>query len=619
MYGVHGALLDVDLTARTVKRVEIDAEDFRRFAGGSGLACAMMLREQEPESIDPLGPDNTMYFIVGTLVSTGAPATPKLLVSARSPLTDIWGEAAGGGTFPAQLKMCGIDGLILRGAASSPVYLAVSEEKCEILPADDLWGLDTFKTHDELIRRHGKYGRAAAIGPAGELGVRFAAIMIDGAEARAAGRCGMGAVMASKNLKAVYASGRKKPELFAADALKASIAEQRSGILAATKGLTDWSTAGGVEAVEHHGDLPVKNWRLGAWTEGARRIAGQTFMAQYPLKHGTCNLCPIRCHKRVEIPDADGVPTYSHGPEYETLAGFGSNLLIDEPEAVIRANEICNRLGMDTISAAGVVGYAFEAFENGLISKDDTGGISLEWGDGDALLGLLESIGRRQDLGALLGEGSRRAAQQIGHGSERYTMEVKGLEMPFHDPRAHVSMAPNYATSSRGACHLDSLTYFVGRGVPAPDMSHTEPFLDHDSSAEMAKLCYIAQNYQAMFNPLGLCKFLFPGRVGPAMLAHWTYLATGIEMDGDDFMHTGERLLQLKRLYSVRCGVRRKDDTLPRRLLEQAQPDGMAAGVLPDLDLMLDELYRMRGWNEQGAPTAATLAAFGLEEFSSGA
>ena len=616
MFGVHGAILEVDLGTRAVTRVPLDPADFVRFAGGSGLSCAMLMREQDPATVEPLGPENTLHFIVGTLVGTGAPAVPKLLVSARSPLTGIWGEAAGGGTFPALLKGCGIDGLIVKGTASSPVYLEVDESGCRIHDATELWGRDTFETQAELQRRHGKRGRAASIGPAGELGVRFAAIMIDGPEARAAGRCGMGTVMGSKKLKAIFASGRRKPTLADPAALKASVKEHRDTILTATKGLTDWSTAGGVEAVEHHGDLPTKNWQLGAWKKGAQQIAAQAFMPKYLKKHGTCNLCPIRCHKRTEIDDGEFASSYNHGPEYETLAGFGSNLLIDEPEPIIRANELCNRLGMDTISTAAVVAFAFEAFEKGLVGPSDLDGLELRWGDGRGMIALVQQIASRQALGGLLGEGSRRAAAELGGDSAKWTIEVKGLDLAFHDPRAHVSMAPNYATAVRGACHLDSLSYFVGRGVPAPDLGYTEPFTDHESTPDMARLCYLTQNYQAMFNPLGLCKFLFLGRMGPSILARWTELATGIEMDQDGFMETGERILQLKRLYNTRVGVRREDDTLPHRLLREPQPDGMAAGVVPDLPVMLDALYGLRGWADDGVPTQSTVDRFGLQEFA---
>ena len=269
MHAAHGVILNVDLETRTVERVQVDPADYRKYAGGSGLAAALTMREQDPALVDPLGRENELWFLVGTLVSTGAPATPKLLVCARSPLTGIWGEAAGGGSFPAQLKMAGVDGLVLRGKSETPVYLTVDEDGCSIQPADDLWGMDTFETHDELLVRHGKRGRAACIGPAGERGVRFASIMLDGAEARAAGRCGMGTVMGAKRVKAIYAVGKNKPTLFDGERLKASIASHRERILANTKGLTDWSTAGGVEAVEYHGDLPVKNWQLGAWKEGA--------------------------------------------------------------------------------------------------------------------------------------------------------------------------------------------------------------------------------------------------------------------------------------------------------------------------------------------------------------
>ena len=613
MFGAHGTALDIDLGRRTVQRFDLDPEDYRNYAGGSGVACAMLMRQGDPGAVDPDGPDNDMVWLVGTLVSTGAPATPKLLVSARSPLTGIWGESAGGGTFPAKLKMTGVDGFVLRGVSDSPVYLKIDEDGCEILPADDLWGLDTFETHQALQERHGKRGEVAAIGPAGELGVRFASIMLDGPVARAVGRCGMGTLMGLKKVKAVYAQGKRRPALFDADGLKASVKGHRAKMLAAAAGLRDWSTAGGVEAVEFHGDLPTKNWQLGAWKEGARKIAGQAYMPKYLSKHGTCNLCPIRCQKRVEIPDGEFKSSYGHGPEYETLAGFGSNLLIDQPEPIIRANELCNRLGLDTMSCAGVAGYAFEAFEKGLISEVDTGGVALRWGDGKALVELVEMIGHRRGVGRVLGEGSQRAARELG--GEEFTLEVKGLEVAFHDPRAHVSMAPNYATAVRGACHLDALTYFIGRGVPAPELGYTEPFTDHQSTPEAARLCYVAQNYHAPFNPLGLCKFLFIGQTDPSMLARWFHLATGFELDQDSYLEMGERIVQLKRLYNVKVGVRRADDTLPHRLLTLPQPDGGAAGVVPDLDVMLAELYRLRGWDVDGVPTSETVERFGLKEF----
>ena len=619
MFATHGTIFDIDLEGRTVQKAELDRQDIHRYAGGSALACALLMREKNPADVEPLGPENTLYFLVGTMVGTGVPAAPKLLVSGRSPLTGIWGEAAGGGNFPTVLKQTGVDGFRLSGDASSPIYLKIDEAGCEILPADDLWGMDTFEVHDALRERHGKHGRVAAIGPAGERGVRYAAIMCDGPIARAVGRCGMGTVMGHKNVKAIWAAGKNRAPLFDKEGLRKSIRENRESLLANTKGLTDWSTAGGVEAVEFYGDLPVKNWQLGAWKEGAKRIAGQAFLPKYLKEHGTCQLCPVRCHKRVEVAEGKFASSFGHGPEYETLAGFGSNLMIDQPEAIIRANELCNRFGIDTISAAGVVAFAFDAFEHGLIRERDTGGVALRWGDGEALVKLIEMIGTRTEVGRLLGEGSRRAAEELGGEAGKLTIEVKGLEVALHDPRAHVSMAPNYATAIRGGCHLDSLSYFIGRGVPAPDLGYTEPFTDHDSTPEMARLCYATQNYQAMFNPLGLCKFLFLGQIGPKILSEWYTLATGREMDAESFLATGERVLQLRRLYNVKVGVRRKDDTLPHRLLTLGQPDGGAAGVVPDLDPMLDELYRLRGWNNDGIPTADTVATFGLEEFAANA
>jgi len=616
VYSAHGQVLDVDLASGRLSTREVPAERWEKFVGGSGLACAMLLDEADPATLDPLGPASPLILLAGLFTGTGVPSGCKINACARSPLTDGWGEAAGSGDFGACLRAAGFDGVVLRGQAERPVYLVVTDDRQEVRDADDLWGRDTFETHAALVARHGEKGSVAAIGPAGERLVRYASIMLDGPAARACGRTGMGAVMGSKRVKAIYASGRRPLAMADKPAFRADVAADLATMRQYAKGLTDWSTAGGVEAVEFFGDLPISNWRLGSFREGARRLAGQTYHPLYRVAHHTCYACPLRCGKllRVEGQPLDGL--YGHGPEYETTAGFGSNLLIDDPIPVIHANTLCNRLGVDTMSTASCVAFAFECFEKGLLTAADLGGLALRWGDAPAMLELVRRIALRDgEVATLLGEGSRRAAAAIGRGADAFAVEVKGLEVAFHDPRAHVSMAANYATASRGGDHLDALTYFLARGVPVEDFGYDGKLEDLTSTPEKADIVYRMQNYLGLHNSLGLCKFLYIGRIGPSVLARWVRQVAGFDVDMDGVLRMGERLVQLKRLYNVKCGVRAADDRLPRRLQTEPRPDGRSGGVLPDTALMVKRLYVLRGWGPDGVPTRATVERFGLEAY----
>jgi len=616
MHSAHGKLLDVDLSTLQLTIRELPRERWEKFVGGSGLACAMLLDEAEPSTVDPLGPDNTLIFLAGLFTGTGVPTSCKINVCARSPLTNGWGESAGSGDFGKCLRASGFDGVVVRGQSAKPVYLLLTDERQELCDAEDLWGQDTFETHAELMARHGKKGSVAAIGPAGERLVRYAAIMIDGPIARACGRTGMGAVMGSKGLKAIYAGGKQRLSMADKPAYKAGVATDIPTMRQYAKGLTDWSTAGGVEAVEFFGDLPIHNWRLGSFKEGAKKIAAQAYHPKWLEEHHTCAACAIRCGKilRVEGQPLDGL--HGHGPEYETTDGFGSNLMIDDPLPVVHANVLCNRLGIDTMSAAASVAFAFECFEKGLIGQDDLDGLTLQWGDGEAMLELTRRIALREGaLPTLLGEGSKRAAAEIGQGSDAFTIEVKGLEVAFHDPRAHVSMAANYATASRGGDHLDALTYFLARGVPVADFGFDGALEDLTSTPEKGEVVYRMQNFLGLHNSLGICKFLYIGRIGPSVLARWVSQVAGFQVDMDGVLQMGERLVQLKRLYNVRCGVRAKDDRLPQRLQHEPRPDGRSGGVLPDTALMVNRLYELRGWAADGIPTRATVERFGLQAY----
>jgi aldehyde:ferredoxin oxidoreductase len=610
-YGFFGKLLTVDLTARKMGRRDISEEECKTYFLGSGLAAKLLYDELDRDR-DPLASDNSLIFIRGLLNGIVLPGSSKFNVCARSPLTGIWGEAAGGGHFHRQFSATGWDGIIFTGASEKPVYLWISDKNIEIRDASHLWGLDTFETNRKLKTETDERAIVACIGPAAERGVLFSSIMFDGYIARAAGRCGLGTLMGAKRLKAVVARGTQKVPVKDADGLRTALKVQTPKILEAAKGLRDYSTAGGIEAVELHGDLPIKNWYLGSWKEGATKIAAQTFLPKTLDRHYACFGCPIRCAKIIKLDSGPFAPLHGHGPEYETCAGFGPMCLNDDYEAIMAANEKCNRLGMDTISCSGAVSFAMECYEHKIIDKKFADGLELTWGNARAMVKLVDRIGKREGkLATILGEGVRRAAETLGKGANRFAVHTKGLEYPYHDPRAFTSMAANYATANRGACHLEALSYFLGRGVPLADMGYTDPPDPHSNEGK-GNICYDTQNCQGLFNPLGLCKFLFLGRVGPKWIVQWLNFVTGWSFTMDDALLVSERLINLKRMYNVRLGIRRRDDLLPPRLKEHARPDGRAKGVLPAVEKMLRELYDLRGWDSDGVPLKRTAERLGL-------
>jgi aldehyde:ferredoxin oxidoreductase len=610
-YGFWGKLLDVDLKTGQIDERHVPEEDYQTYLGGSGLAAKTLFEELDPEG-DPLAAENTLIVMAGLLTGTVVPCACRTVICARSPLSGIWNESTAGGYWGANLRFSGYDGIIVRNRSEKPVYLWVSDHGVELRDGRRIWGKDAFEA-DELLRQEtDARAKVAAIGPAGEKMVRFASVTYEGRLARASGRGGAGAVLGSKNLKAIVTHGKRRIELKDKDGLHRLLKEDVPVLKKGAAGLTAYGTPGGVEAVEFTGDLPIKNWQLGSYKEGANRIAGQTNLPNYLDSHHTCHACPIRCAKTIRITDGQYSGISGHQPEYETIAGFGANCLNDNWEVIAAANEKCNRYGLDTISTSAAVAFAMEAYEKGIIKKSDADGLEITWGSGEAILKLVDLIGQRRGLGDLLAEGTHRAAQQLNGLAPEFVVDAKGMEIAFHDPRAFTSMAINYATANRGGCHLEGLTYFIGRGIPLADMGYTEP-PDPQVSEGKAKLCYDLQNYMSIFNPLGLCKFLFIGRAGPKMIAAWVERVTGWKMDQHQLIRLGERIFNLKRMYNVRLGISRKDDILPSRMLAEPKPDGKAAGAVPHLGLMLSEYYKLRGWSKEGIPTPETLRKQSLE------
>lgn len=607
-------LLVVNLTTKECSIKEISDNDYKKYLGGSGIAAKLLLEEYDI-TLDPLHPDSPIMIFPGLLTGTSAPTACKTSMCSKSPQTGIWNEATVGGFWGAELKFAGWDGIIVKGKSEKPSYIFVNDDEVQLKDAQHLWGLDTYLAEEKLQEETNPKARVAAIGPAGEKLMHMAAVIIEGRDSRAAGRGGIGTAWGAKNLKAIAVKGSKKLEVFDKEGLLSYIKTNMPMLKEKAKGLTDFGTAGGVVTVESRGDLPVKNWLGGAWKEGAAKTNNQTMMAKYFLKHYGCYACPIRCGKDIEIKDGPYGYIKGHGAEYETAAGFGALCENTDIDHLLGANDLCNKYGLDTISASTAVAWAIEAFEKGLITTDDTDGAVLSWGEGAAMVEVLKQIIEQRGIGPLIANGVMDASKKLGKNSEEFAIHVKGMEIAMHDPRAFTSMAINYATANRGGCHLEALSYFIESGTPLPELGYTpdNPFNPY-SSDRKADLAFNMQNLMNAFNALGICKFVMRASMGPQFLADILTLSTGWEFDTKELMEAGERLFNLKRLYNAKLGISRKDDVLPPRLFTWARPDGTAAGVVPHLGLMLAEYYVKRGWTEDGIPTQEKLEELGIYE-----
>ena len=603
-------MINVDLTKNTISIQKLEENIFRYYLGGSGLAAKLLYDELSTE-LPSLHPDSPLLFFPGLLTGTPAPTASKLSICAKSPLTGIWDEATVGGTWGAELKFCGYEGVVVTGKAEKPVYLYITPEEIKIKDAQEIWGQDTYNTSRNLKERYGPKIKVASIGQAGENLVNISSIVIDAPHYRLAGRGGMGAVMGSKNLKAIVVKGNIKPPIENPTALREILKDDRQNIRHYTEGLHKLGTAGSVEVREYTGDLPIKNFAQSRWS-GASKITGQVIVDNLFKKHYACFACPIGCGKQIKI---DVPPFIVHGPEYETVAAFGSLCLNDDLNSIVEANDLCNRYGIDTISLGMSIAFAMEAYQKSFLNQKDFEGINLEWGNSQTIIKLIHQVAKDEGAGRLLGQGVRLFSKKIGKNSEEFAIHVKGLELPLHDPRAYTGMALSYATANRGGCHLESLSYAIESGIPLEDLGYGEDNrLDPHTSVGKAELVIKLQNYMNVFNALGLCKFLLFGRIGPTKVVEWLNYVTGWELTKDELLTIGERLHNLKRIYNVRLGIDRKDDTLPPRLLHLARNDGMATGVLPELDKMLEEYYRLRGWDENGIPTEKKLRELGLKD-----
>jgi len=597
--GYIGKILRINLTERKIEIQELNEEMCRNYIGGSGIAAKILYEETSSNTL-PLGEDNLLIFMTGPLTGTGIPCTGRHSVVSKSPLTGIWGESSVGGFWGKELKKAGYDGIVIIGKSEQPVYLWIYNGKVEIRNASHLWGKDTYQVNEIIKRETDPKAIISSIGIAGEKQIRVAGIFNEGKDSRAAARCGLGAVAGSKKLKAVAVRGTNKINIYQKEKLRASLGNIFNVIADNTKIMKDFGTANAVVASEEIGDLPIKNWKEGKWKEGAKKISGQQMA--HTILNGTysCFSCPIGCGRKVKIEKGPYSEVNGAGPEYETIGMLGSSCLVDNLEAIAKANELCNRYGIDTIEVGGSIAFAMELFEAGLISKKDAGNIDLRWGEPNVLIELVHQIGNGVSLGKLLGEGIRAASEKIGGFANECAIHTKGLGFPAHDPRAYHSQALGYATSNRGACHLQSFSHAFENGLSLPELGYPETlnrFEDKGKAVLVAK----CQDLMCIFDSLAMCKFILFGGIKIQQLVDWLNLVTGMDINLKELMEVGERIFNLKRIYSTSyCGVSRKDDTLPSRILTYKR--GLDDASLPHFGEMLSEYYQYRRWNEYGIP-----------------
>jgi aldehyde:ferredoxin oxidoreductase len=607
MFGWHGKILRVNLGDETVAVEEIDPQVARDFIGGRGWAIKILSDEVDP-AVEPLAPENKLIFATGPLTATPAPTGNRYMVVTKSPLTGALACSNAGGVFPTEMKRTGLDLFVFEGRASRPVYLWVHDGQAEIRPAAHLWGRDTHETTDALLAETAPKAKVACIGPAGERLVKVAAIMND--KHRAAARSGVGAVMGSKNLKAVVVRGTGSVPLAHPEEMKALAREVRTEVNADVKkgsSLREYGTAYVPVVTNELGILPTHNFQTGVF-EGVENISGHALKEKYLRRPKPCFGCPIACGRDTEVDD----PEYAgegEGPEYETLAALGSACGVDNLAAVTKANYRCNELGLDTISTGATISCAMELFEKGILPESDVGR-PLPFGDGDAVIALIEQTAYRQGFGDLLAEGSYRLASHYGH--PELSITAKKLEFPGYDPRAAKGMGLLYATSNIGASHMaGDIAYAEVFGVPER--------LDPLSIEDKPHLVHRFEDAFAIIDAAGLCvflavRYLFDPHVDlwPTRLAGLLNYATGAGYTQQSLLEAGERVFNLERVFLLKAGFTAADDTLPKRMLEEPMPDGPGKGHVADLDKMLPEFYRLRGWDENGVPTPQKLAALGL-------
>jgi aldehyde:ferredoxin oxidoreductase len=614
--GYWSRALRVNLTSGSTTVEHVDEKLCKEFIGGAGIAAKFILDETRAK-IDPLGEENKMIFACGPFQGYAIPGGAKWTVAVKSPLTGTWGEAVAGADFGPALKAAGYDLLIIEGKAAGKVYLKIVDDAVDICDAGAIWGLDSYDANDRIREKErNKKLSVATIGPSGEKLVAMACIVVD--KHSFAGRSDMGAVMGSKNLKAIAVQGTKRYPVHDLESVRRLATECRTQIHKSGQenGFTESGTPGMCIPVEALGDMPIKNWTGDAWPEGAARIGAPNYNEVLKVKSFPCKYCPLGCHRHVTVEEP---PEYAHegvGPEYETLGMLGSNCLIDDPKAIAKANDICNKLGIDTISTGECIAFAMECYEKGWLDRERTGGLELNWGDPQVLLEMVRQIGNREQFGAIFSGGALKAAREIHPDAVDRVAQTKGMEIAAHDPRPSFSNAINYATGTRGACHMRGMPEDVEMGgFFIPEIGITKETTEFFKNENKTLLAIKAQDFATLLNSLVICDFMIDGGEMPFGKALELFNAiTGWNFSIEEFMRVGERAFTAQRLINLRDGFDGGTDTLPKVMFEPAK-EGFRKGQVPPLDLYLKEYYQMRGWDGNGYITKETAADLGLEEY----
>lgn len=593
MKGWTGKIVEIDLSTGRIAPVYLDERVYRQYLGGVGLGARLLYDNMRPGA-EPLSADNVVAVMAGPVTGTSFPGVGRLSFVSRSPLGGAWGESSMGGYVGQALKSAGYDGLLVKGASENPVYLHVTAEGIALCDASSLWGCDTYDTERLLKIRHGGKCQVASIGPAGENLVHFAGINHRGSNSAA--RCGLGAVLGAKRLKAFAVEGEGDVEVADPDTLK----DLRRSLVATYKDnwwtgmLRSGGTAWGLGVAMGMNDVPIKNWSLESkvWMEQSERISGQSMEdAGYVTGRGTCFRCPIACRRMVRIDDGPWPVAESAGPEYETQAALGAMLMMDDPRALCKANELCNRYGMDTISTGGTIAWAIEAYERGVLGKADTGGLQLGWADGQVLIDLIELIAHRQGLGELLADGSGAAARQVGGGSEDFAIQTKGLELAMHHPRAMRGLELSYATQARGGSHNEG----GGWGRQAGSLE--------DKTAASKR----SVDRAMIVGSSVFCNFTI-GPLSDEDMAAVLSAVTGHDYSPEELREVGSRIWHVRRAFNLRhCGVDGTDDTLPQRVIDELPAE-------EPFEELKSLYYKARGLDAQGRPLHRTLEMLGLED-----
>jgi len=597
-------ILKIDLAAGTTEEYRIPEKWEKDFLGGASLAARILYASLRRE-LDPLSPEAPLLFMMGPMTGTSGPTTGRFVVCGKGPATGLWAESNIGGFWGPELRAAGYDGLWITGKAKEPVYLWINGRNIEVRNAAHLWGQDTYTTQDKVKEEIGeKSARVCVIGPAGEKLVLFASIMCD--HGRMAGRTGMGAVMGAKNLKAIAVRGTNPIPVFDLTKYAPLRSESNRALKQDNEAtvLREIGTAGAANYAEYLGAMPVKYYTHGSFAN-VDNISGAKMTETILAARSACQGCVIACGRVVKLGDG----AKRKGPEYETIIGFGANLLNDSLESIVDLGELCDSYGMDTISTSNTIGLAFHLFEKGVITEEDTGSIELKWGEIDTVEQLVNLIGRREGIGDMMAQGSRRFGAHFN--AEEEAVQVNGLEVAYHDPRGVSGMALSYATSPRGACHNQS-DYFV------VDWGHTNEqlgieFYSRHAQAEKARNVARHQDWRTVFNSIVMCIF---ANVEPQIQVRLINAACGLDWRIEDMMKAGERAWNLKRAINNRMGLTRANDKLPKALLEPF-PDGGSAGYVPDIQRMLHVYYEARGWDfETGYPSKEKLLDLGLQDVS---